>query len=97
MKKTATITFGLLLATNQLFATENLYQTESTTDKLIQKGKEKLSDTILEKYKEWSESKSGFSLDVGVWYMMWDQTSDAKEHFCNNNLNVNYNIDRQIR
>lgn len=59
---------------------------------------DKAKDFAIEKYNkkvdEWNQAESGVSLDVGAWYMMWDQTSDASNRFSDaNRINMKYNID----
>ena len=48
---------------------------------------------VQEKIEEWNKSKSGISANIGTWYMMWDQTSDASERFGNDAIKVNYEIE----
>ena len=55
-------------------------------------------DKYSEKKQEWDEKESGISLEIGTWFVSWDQTSTAKNMLSNQNdaLNVKYNIDSSL-
>jgi hypothetical protein len=89
----------LSLLTSAILITSSIASEDTKEPSLLDNPEQFAKETLHKKIDEWNKATSSFTIDAGVWYMMWDQNNDISNSKVTDHASyakTDYDIDNTI-